>query len=149
MAAGDPAVRGSLALGVDVSDPTDIRQDVELVTAALAEAVTHPDVDRISQSLLGSARSNQRAAPIGPLKQLRDAETITASAQIVLRRHLIASLDHTGPDIVLRSRSGDLALVESDVAPLKTLLTTGVARAGDVGVDLARRLLLAGLAIVE
>ena len=67
----------------------------------------------------------------------------------MLRQHLIASLDHTGPDIVLRSRGGNLAVPESDVAPLKTLLTTGAAKAGDVGVDLARRLLRAGLAVVE
>jgi hypothetical protein len=40
-------------------------------------------------------------------------------------------------------------VAESDVAPIKTLLTTGVARADDLGLDLARRLLLAGLAIVE
>jgi hypothetical protein len=67
----------------------------------------------------------------------------------VLRRHLIASLDHTGADIVLRSRAGDLTVTESDVAPLKTLLTAGVARAGDLSLDLARRLLLAGVVIVE
>jgi len=145
----DPAVRGSLALGVDVADPSEIRTDVDLVAAALAQVLKHADVDEISQSLLRSARSNQRAAPIGPLKQLRDAEAITTGTQIVLRQHLIASLDHTGPDIVLRSRGGNLAVAESDVAPLKTLLTTGAAKAGDVGVDLARRLLLAGLAVVE
>jgi cupin superfamily protein len=147
--ASAPAVRASLALGVDVADPSDVRPDVDLITAALAEALKQADVDQISQSLLRNARTNQRAAPIGPLKQLRDAEAITTRTRIVLRRHLIASLDHTGPDIVLRSRSGDLALAESDVAPLKTLLTTGGAKAGDVGVDLARRLLLAGLAVVE
>lgn len=147
--ASAPAVRASLALGVDVADPSDVRPDVDLITAALAEALKQADVDQISQSLLRNARTNQRAAPIGPLKQLRDAEAITTSTQIVLRRHLIASLDHTGPDIVLRSRSGDLALAESDVAPLKTLLTTGGAKVGDVGVDLARQLLLAGLAVVE
>jgi bifunctional lysine-specific demethylase and histidyl-hydroxylase NO66 len=67
----------------------------------------------------------------------------------MLRRHLIASLDNSGADIVLRSRAGVLTMTESDVAPIKTLLTTGVARADDLGLDLARRLLLAGLAIVE
>jgi lysine-specific demethylase/histidyl-hydroxylase NO66 len=147
--AANPAVRGSLALGTDVADSSDLRRDVELATAALADAIRHADVDQISGALLRNARSNQRAAPIGPLKQLRDAVGITADTQIVLRRHLIASLDNSGADIVLRSRAGDLTVTESDVAPIKTLLTTGVARADDVGLDLARRLLLAGLAIVE
>jgi hypothetical protein len=34
------------------------------------------------------------------------------------------------------------------VAPLKALLNNGTATAGDLGLDLARRLLLAGLVIV-
>jgi lysine-specific demethylase/histidyl-hydroxylase NO66 len=147
--ANNPAVRGSLPLGIDIADPTELRQDVELVTAALADAVKHADIDQMSEALLRSARSNQRAEPVGPLKQLRDADAITADTQIVLRRHLIASLDHTGADIVLRSRATDLTVAESDVAPLKTLLTAGVARAGDLSLDLARRLLLAGVVIVE
>jgi bifunctional lysine-specific demethylase and histidyl-hydroxylase NO66 len=147
--AANPGVRGSLALGKDVADSSDLRQDVELVTAALADAIRHAEVDQISGALLRNARSNQRAAPIGPLKQLRDADGITADTQIMLRRHLIASLDNSGADIVLRSRAGVLTMTESDVAPIKTLLTTGVARADDLGLDLARRLLLAGLAIVE
>jgi len=147
--AANPGVRGSLALGKDVADSSDLRQDVELVTAALADAIRHAEVDQISGALLRNARSHQRAAPIGPLKQLRDADGITADTQIVLRRHLIASLDNSEADIVLRSRAGVLTVTESDVAPIKTLLTTGVARADDLGLDLARRLLLAGLAIVE
>ncbi|HEY6688423.1 MAG TPA: cupin domain-containing protein [Propionibacteriaceae bacterium] len=147
--ANNPAVRGSLAPGIDVADPTELRQDVELVTAALAGAVKHADIDQMSEALLRNARSNQRAEPVGPLKQLRDADVIAADTQILLRRHLIASLDHTGADIVLRSRAGDLTVTESDVAPLKTLLTAGVARAGDLSLDLARRLLLAGVVIVE
>lgn len=147
--ADNPAVRGSLALGVDVGDPGVMRQDIEMVTAALVDAVKRADADQMSAALLHCARSNQRAAPIGPLKQLRDANALTDDTQIVLRRHLIASLDHSGADIVLRSRAGDLKVTESDVAPLKTLLAAGVAKAGDLGLDLARRLLLAGLAIVE
>jgi JmjC domain len=146
--ANDPAMRASLALGVNVAHPDEIRPDVGLVTSMLAEAVQHADLDRMTQSLLELARSNQRADPIGPLQQLRDADAITADTQIVLRRHLLASVDHTGTGVLVRSRAGDLAITENDVAPLKTLLVTGVATAGDLGLDLARRLLLAGLVIV-
>jgi bifunctional lysine-specific demethylase and histidyl-hydroxylase NO66 len=147
--ADNPAVRGSLGLGVQVAEPGGMRQDIELVTAALADAVLHADLDQLAEALISSARSNQRAAPIGPLKQLHDANGLTTDTQIMLRQHLLASVDHSGADILLRSRAGQMKLTESDVAPLKTLLTTGVAKAGDLGLDLARRLLLAGLAIVE
>jgi lysine-specific demethylase/histidyl-hydroxylase NO66 len=144
-----PALRASLPLGVDVADAREIRTDVKLVTEYLADALAQADLDQMTESMLRSARRNQRAGPIGPLKQLRDADAIAVDTQIVLRRHLIASIDHTRSGIFVRSRAGDLAINENEVAPLKTLLTTGAATAGDLGLELARRLLLAGLAIVE
>lgn len=147
--ASNAAMRASLPLGVDVANPAGICPDVGLVTNMLAQAVQHADLDRMIQSLLEIARGNQRAEPIGPLQQLRDANAITVDTQIVLRGHLLASVDHTRTGVLVRSRAGDLAVTENDVAPLKTLLVTGVATAGDLGLDLARRLLLAGLAIVE
>ena len=147
--AENPDLRTSLPLGVDVANPHEIRPDVELITAALATAVTQGDVDQISIALQASARSNQRAAPIGPLKQLSDAAVITVDTKIVLRPHVMASIDHTASGFLVRSRAGDLAVAENNVVPLTTLLTTGIATAGDLGLDLARRLLLSGLAIVE
>jgi bifunctional lysine-specific demethylase and histidyl-hydroxylase NO66 len=147
--ADDPVMRASLPLGVDVSDSSELRQDFDVVNALLTDAIEHADVDQVSESLLHDARSNQRAAPIGPLKQLRDADAIAVDTQLVLRRHLAASLDHTGSRILVSSRAGDLAVAEDDIGPLKALLTNGVVTAGDLGLDLARRLLLAGLAIAE
>lgn len=147
--AENPDLRASLPLGVDVGNPHEIRPDVELITTALATAVTQGDVDQISIALQDSARSSQRAAPIGPLKQLSDAAVITVDTKIVLRPHVMASIDHTASGILIRSRAGDLAVAENNVVPLTTLLTTGIATAGDLGLDLARRLLLSGLAIVE
>jgi lysine-specific demethylase/histidyl-hydroxylase NO66 len=147
--AENPDLRASLPLGVDVGNPHEIRPDLELITAALATAVTQGDVDQISIALQDSARSNQRAAPIGPLKQLSDAAVITVDTKIVLRPHVMASIDHTASGILIRSRAGDLAVAENNVVPLTTLLMTGIATAGDLGLDLARRLLLSGLAIVE
>ena len=147
--AGDPVIRTSLPLGADVSDPTQMRPDFEVVTAILADAVKHSDIDHMSESLLQRARLNQRAAPVGPLKQLRDADTLSVDTAIVLRAHLAATVDHSGSRIVVRSRAGELVVAEDDIGPLKALLANGVATAGDLGLDLARRLLLAGLAIVE
>jgi lysine-specific demethylase/histidyl-hydroxylase NO66 len=147
--AGNPAIRASLPLGVDVADPTAMRDDIELITAALLHAVERPDLDQLSDSLLQDARRNQRAAPLGPLRQLRDAAAITDDAVIALRRHVIASIDHTRSGMALRSRAGDFTVTEGDVAPLKALLNSGTASAGDLGLDLTRRLLLAGLVTVE
>jgi bifunctional lysine-specific demethylase and histidyl-hydroxylase NO66 len=147
--AEDPVMRASLPLGVEVSNPAETRQDFDIVTALLTDAIEQADLDRMSESLLDAARSNQRAAPIGPLKQLQDADVMTVDTQLVLRRHLAAAVDHTGSRILVRSRAGDLAVNEDEAGRLEALLSTGVATAGDVGLDLARRLLLAGLAIAE
>ena len=147
--AGDPAMRASLPMGVNVADRTAIRSDTELTIAALLNAVQHADHDQLSESLVQNARRNQRAAPLGPLRQLRAAEAITDDSVIMLRRHVIASIDHTRSGPVVRSRAGDITVAEDDVAPLKALLDTNTATAGDLGVDLARRLLLAGLVTVE
>jgi lysine-specific demethylase/histidyl-hydroxylase NO66 len=147
--AGNPVMRASLPLGVDVADPTAMRPEIELITAALLEAVAHPDLDQLSDSMLQDARRNQRAAPVGPLRQLRDAEAVTDDSVVALRRHVVASIDHTRSGLVLRSRAGDLTVTEADVAPFKALLNTGTASAGDLGLDLTRRLLLAGLVTVE
>ena len=50
---------------------------------------------------------------------------------------------------MVRSRAGDFPLAEDDAAAVKHLLSEGRARADELGLDLARRLLLAGLAVVE
>jgi ribosomal protein L16 Arg81 hydroxylase len=147
--AEDPVIRTSLGLGVNVSDPSQMRPDFDVVAAILADAIKHSNIDQMSKSLLQQARQTQRAAPIGPLKQLRDADAIDVDTAIVLRRHLAASLDHSGSRILVRSRAGELQVAEDDVGPLKAFLANGVATAGDLGPDLAQRLLLAGLAIVE
>jgi hypothetical protein len=147
--AADPVMRASLPLGVEVANPAETRQDFDVVTALLTDAVERADLDRMSESLFDAARSNQRAAPIGPLKQLRDAGAVTLDTQLVLRRHLAASVDHARSRILVRSRAGDLEVTEDEAGRLKALLSNGVAAAGDLGLDLARRLLLAGLAIAE
>ncbi len=147
--ADDPVIRTSLPLGVDVSNQREMRPDFDVVRAILADAVKQSDTGQMAESLLQHARLNQRAAPVGPLKQLRDADAISVDTHIMLRRHLAATVDHSGSRILVRSRAGELLVAEDDVGPLKALLANGVATAGDLGLDLARRLLLAGLAIVE
>jgi bifunctional lysine-specific demethylase and histidyl-hydroxylase NO66 len=74
---------------------------------------------------------------------------MTADTRLMLRRHLAASVDHTGSRILVRSRAGDLEVTKDEVGRLRTLLSNGMATAGELSLDLARRLLLAGLAIAE
>ncbi len=145
----DPRIRQSLAMGTSFTDPSGIRSDVELVRRALTEAIQDMDPESIAAAMHQQARGSSRAAPVGPLKQLRDAQTVEPDSRICLRAHLEATLDHLpGPRIVVRSRAGDLSLVEDEVAPTKMLLRSGEMSAGDLGIDLARKMILAGLAVM-
>jgi len=147
--AEDPAVRASLPLGVDFSDAASLRAEVEVVRGALIDAIRYADASQLGTALRRADRSTQRAAPIGPLRQLRAADQLQDSTVLVLRPQVAAEIDQEGDRSVVSSRAGDFPLAEDDVAPVTRLLGEGHARADVLGLDLARRLLLAGLAVVE
>jgi hypothetical protein len=113
----------------------------------LLEVIAQLDPDRVAELMQQSVRASSRPAPIGPLRQLRDADALTHDSPVTLREHLAASLEQEDGGTVLRSRAGLFALSEDEVAPVKALLAGGSLPAGDLGTDLARRLLLAGLAV--
>jgi lysine-specific demethylase/histidyl-hydroxylase NO66 len=146
--AGDRTIRQALAMGVRFEDEGTFIGDLESARTSLVTALQAADIGQVARALQVTARSTQRAAPVGPLRQLRDADAITPETVLRLRDHLAAALDQTGTRSVVRSRAGDLALSEADVAPVKALLAQGEGTAGDLGLDLARRLVLAGLAVV-
>ncbi len=146
--AADPAIRHSLALGVRFDDQGSFTSALESARHALIAALQRADASSVADALQVKARGTQRAAPVGPLRQLRDADAITAETLLCLRDHLAATLEQSGTASIVRSRAGDFTLAEADVAPMKALLAQGEAPVGDLGLDLARRLLLAGLAVV-
>ncbi|MFP5282926.1 MAG: cupin domain-containing protein [Actinomycetes bacterium] len=146
--ADDPELRGSLPLGVDFTDPGTLGADVARVKAVLTRAVSGLDLDALADDMVRRSRTSSRAAPVGPLRQLADAEALRAETRLMLRGGLQAGVDHVpGAGAVLRSRGGDLPLAEEEVAAVKTLVANGETTAADTGLDLARRLLLAGLAV--
>jgi hypothetical protein len=143
----DPAVRQSLPLGVRFDDPATFAADLEAARAALVTALQDADPDQVGRTLHVAERDTSRAAPIGPLAQLHAAESLAVETPVRLRDHLAATVETTTSGTVLRSRAGVLALGAEDVPPVTALLAEGRLTAGDLGVDLARRLLLAGVAV--
>ncbi|WP_366146446.1 JmjC domain-containing protein [uncultured Pseudokineococcus sp.] len=164
--AEDEEVRASLPLGARVEDPASTADDLELVRDRLLRAVEAVDAARLAAPLGAQVRANQRAEPVGPLAQLRAAQEVETSGDaggLVLRAHLAATVEER-PDgsALLRSRAGDLPLAAEDVAPVRRLLdvdppavgdeTAGgrdrsTGGAADLGPDLARRLVLAGVLV--
>ncbi len=149
-AAQDPEVRASLPLGLDFDRPAAWSGDLELVRRRLIEALERVDAEDLRTDLLSAARAGQRAAPVGPLEQLRAASRLDVRSTLRLRDHLLPSLDGNGDtSLVLRSRAGDFPVGASDVSALRMLLEHGRADAETLGLDLARRMIMAGLAVVE
>jgi hypothetical protein len=136
--ADDSDSRASLRLGVHVGDVDDVVDEVELVRRRLAEAIETVSADVVTDRLADRSRASTRAAPLGPLAQLRAADRLVeARAALRLRPHLDASVEHLVGGVagrrVLRSRAGDLELSESDVAGVEQLLRA----ARDAGDDTA------------
>ena len=146
-AGSDPTVRHSLPLGVRFDDPATFGEDLEAARTALLAALQQADLAQIGRTLQVAARDTSRAAPVGPLAQLQAANALTVQTPLRLRQHLAATLEATPTGNVLRSRAGELVLGEEDVAPVKALLNDDRLTAGDLGLNLARRLLLAGVAV--
>jgi lysine-specific demethylase/histidyl-hydroxylase NO66 len=143
--AADQAVRRSLPLGVDLGQPDDLAEDVEAVRSALVAALGAADLDRLSEVLHASARGSQRAAPVGPLRQLRLAEELQPDTVLALRAHLAARLVPQGTGTLLRSRAADFPVAAAELPAVRRLLATGAATTAELGEDLARRLVLGGL----
>ena len=138
-------VRASLPLGVDVGSASGLAPDVEDVRAALVEALGGVPAQAVADLLREAARSAQRAAPVGPLAQHRAAQEVADGSVVHLREHLAATLEEADGGHVLRSRAGTLALEADDLDAVAALLADGSLRVRSDHVELARRLLRAGV----
>ena len=84
---------------------------------------------------------------MGPLAQLRAAQTPDAATSLGLRPHLAATLVEGSEGAVLSSRAGRLALAAEERPVVERLLAGERLSVGEIGADLSRRLLLAAVAV--
>ncbi len=146
--ATDPEVRASLPLGIEVTDPYEMTADVTLVRERLISALQRVDPATLAAALAPAARSGQRAAPIGPLRQLRAADRLDESSRLAVRPYLAASLtDRTDGGLVVASRAGEVTIADADRDSFVAWWRAGAGTAGQLGLALARTLLLTGLAV--
>ncbi|WP_404388580.1 cupin domain-containing protein [Humibacillus xanthopallidus] len=149
-ASRDEQVRASLPLSPEGFGHGTLTTDIEVVREALLRALRDVEPDAVTDHLETRVRAAQRPAPIGPLAQLAAAESLTDDTCVRLRPHVDARLVATGDGhAVLTSRLPDFAVEPHDVGTVVAIVGGGVLRADMVGVDLARRLLLAGLVVLD
>ena len=146
--AGDVEARSSLPLGVDVTDPTALVGDVELVRDRLVDALANTEVDVVSAALAPLARTGQRAAPVGPLRQLRAADELTDGSRLTVRPHLAGTLqERSDGGLTVSSRAGQVVVGTAERDAFLSWWKTGSGTADELGTTLARTLLLTGLAV--
>ncbi|NEC14303.1 cupin [Streptomyces sp. SID8014] len=133
----DPALRGTLPLGVDGPDG-----ELDLVRERLAAAVTRADPAPLFHR---ARRAQGRPAPLGPLAQLAAVDTLGPGTSVRLRPALASRLEGGR----LTTRVGWLDFPDDELPSVARLLD-GVARpAGELGVPLVARLLRAGVLVPD
>ena len=155
-AVSDPALRASLPIGVDLSDPAAIEPDVTATVAALIErlrAVTSADVAaRLGPSVVASTRS----APIRPLEHAAALAALSEQSRLHVRPHLRHTLTTDGDQVVLRLPDRTLRLPGKTAKAVRSLLDgesmlvkdlPGLER--DDAMTLARQLARAAVVVVE
>ena len=141
-------LREALPVGTDLVGEGPGPADVEAVRSALLEALAQVDVSDLATGLAGAARAAQRPAPIAPLAQAEAANALTASSRVALRPHVAATLvPAAGGRTVVRSRVGTQTVERSDLAAVERLLESGAASAAELGLELTRALLRAGVVV--
>ncbi|MEU6814432.1 cupin domain-containing protein [Streptomyces sp. NPDC046860] len=131
----DPWARASLPLGADAA-----AHAVDAVRERLAAAVAECDA---APGLHRTRRGQGRPAPLGPLAQLAALDALGPGSPVRLRDALEARLEGAR----LTTRVGRLDLPAADLPAVTRLLDGDVRTAADLGLDLARRLLRAGVLV--
>ncbi len=141
--ADDPDVRTSLPLGVDVAEAGDLEAHAELVRDRLLSALRSVPVETLAAALGARDDASGRPEPVGPLAQLRTAQSLHDTTPLRLREQLGARLDGT----TLTGRAGAVDVSAVDPGAVAALLDGQAVPAGSLGLDAARRLVSAGVVV--
>jgi hypothetical protein len=158
----DPALRTSLPLGADLSDPAALEADLRATTEAVIERVRTLGPAAVARRVAERAVTSTRPAPVAPLAQARALQSLDGDSVLVGRPHLqhvlrdddaggaaAAAVVLTLPDRTLRLPAGTGKAVRAllDGARLRVRDLPGLD--GADAVVLARRLVTEGVAVVE
>jgi hypothetical protein len=149
LATGDERLRAGLPLGLDLTDPAQLRPAMVDTLDALRDWLSTVDADTLADRLRPGQWGACRPAPIGPLAQAEAAATVENDTVLVARAGLRWRLVPSGADRVTLELPDRRVSLPAWVAPaLEAALYGGPIRVGDLpGMDaedavvLARRLL--------
>ena len=151
----EPALRSSLPLGVDVSDPAQIEGEVAATVEALVSRLRSVTAAQVAERLASSTVPSSRPAPLEPLAQAEAARHLDDRTLVEVRPHLRHAIRGDGDRLVLRLHDRRIELPATAAKAMTELLDGARFRAGELpgldvddGVALARRLVREGVAVV-
>jgi hypothetical protein len=155
-AAEDPALRGSLPMGIDPADPeqmdAEVRATAERLAAVLGDVDTAPAADRVRQQLWSAVRP----APLSPVAQAAAAAQLSASTSIRCRAHLRHSVRVGAEQVTVAVADRTVAFPAGTAAAVTLALAGPAVPVGELPeldeddqLVLVRRLLREGLVVVE
>ncbi|WP_456599775.1 cupin domain-containing protein [Blastococcus sp. SYSU DS0616] len=151
LAAEDRALRSSLPLGVDLSGPDALADDVAAVVEGLREWLGRVDPADVADRLRARTWAQVRPEPVAPLAQSVAAAALDPGTVLRLRRHLRCTLrDADDGRVTLVAGRRTHSFPEDARAALTELLAAGELKVGDLpGLDPADRLTLARRLVTE
>ncbi len=156
LAQDDPQLRTSLPMGVDLADPAVLATELADTVAALHARLDRiPAVD-VARRVGNNLMHRTRPEPVAPLAQLAAADALTPDTSLRLRGGLRARLEQDADTlrvvlvdetITLPVAAGDALKIVLSGQPLVAAALPGLD--ADAQLDLARRLLRAGVLVPE
>jgi hypothetical protein len=151
----EPALRSSLPLGVDVSDPAQIEADVAATAEALVDRLRTVTAAQVADLLAARVVPGNRAAPISPLRQAEEASRLDADTVLEARSHMRHAVRHDEEHVVVTLPDRQLVLPLATSKAVKALLDGARLRVAELpGLDpddalvLARRLVREAVVVV-
>lgn len=151
-----PALRASLPLGIDVSDPDQLRPIVQETVDAFVTALTSaPDPGGVAARRLGARfERDARPEPVAPLATRAAIDSLTEHSRVRWRDGLGSRLERAGDKVRLATGTTALSLPAEATGALQVLRTGDPVAVGSLpGLDLTsalvvvRRLLREGVVV--
>ncbi len=156
LVADDPALRTSLALGLDLADPQALRADLDATVAALTARLGSVPVTDVADRLASRLVASNRPAPIAPLAQAAALAELSADSVLVVRPHQRTVVQVDGDEVRLRLFDRTLSLPLTTLKAVQALVDGHPLRVAELpGLDaddalsLARRLVREAVVVVD
>ncbi|SEO97565.1 cupin domain-containing protein [Trujillonella endophytica] len=156
LAAGDPELRRSLPLGVDLADPAAGADDVSAALAGLRDWLDRVDPAEVADRVRSRTWAQVRPEPVPPLAQASAAAALTPDTVLTLRRRLRCQLREPADGRVVLIGGRRRHEFPASAGPaLAALVATGELKVADLPglapadqLTLARRLVTESVVVV-